>query len=55
MKRNYLKPLCAVVPIKAQSPLCQSLRIDGTDTTSNQLSRENDYVDYPRASSVWDD
>ena len=55
MKRNYLKPLCAVVPVKASRLLEGSLPYDPTKTTDTQLSRENDYVDYPRSSSVWDD
>ena len=55
MKRNYLKPLCAVVPIKASRLLAGSLKIDTETTVDTQYSRENDYADYPRSSSVWDD
>ncbi len=55
MKKNYLKPLCEKVPIAVQGPLCLSLKMDKNGTTYEQLSRENDYNEYPKSTSVWDD
>ena len=55
MRKNYLKPLCMVVPVRGSQLLQISVPYDPNKTTDTQLSRENDYVDYPRSSSVWDD
>lgn len=55
MKKNYLKPLCEKVPIAVQGPLCLSYEIDPTKNTEDLYSRENDYNEYPKSTSVWDD
>ena len=56
MRKNYLKPLCAVVPVKASRLLAGSYQIDGDKTTHDTdggWAREQNT--YPQASSVWDD
>lgn len=55
MRKNYLKPLCEKVPIAVQRPLCLSFEIDPTKNTEDLYSRENDYNEYPKSTSVWDD
>lgn len=59
MKRNYLKPLCFVVPIKGLQLLAgsEALNIDGNRTTNNVLSREmiDEPAGVPKQNSVWDD
>jgi len=57
MKKNYLKPLCAVVPVKASRLLEGSLpkRGDITVTTDSNIGWAREQNDYPQSSSVWDD
>lgn len=59
MKRNYLKPLCSVVPIHGLKLMQGSLRIDRTNTVNSSAdvgwAREMEPTDVPSQNSVWDD
>lgn len=56
MKRNYLKPLCSVVPIKGLQLMEGSLRKSETSVnTASDIGWSREQNDYPQPSSVWDD
>lgn len=59
MKRNYLKPLCSVVPIHGLQLMEGSYRIDRSNTVKSSSdigwARETEPTDVPSQNSLWDD
>ena len=56
MRKNYLKPLCAVVPVKGSRLLVGSQPVsDAPVGTAEDIGWAREQDTYPRSSSVWDD